>query len=607
VGEVKKQLSLDLPEEKRKKKKRTLSVPLHRQAQHRIESGIAYSDSKRELSEWDPIVRANRVSEQLVFPLNDDNTVRVETAAERSENFTPRTELEKQMCEVLGKSKYNLRNEDLYTEAEKELIKAMDLKEAREKCAQMQKMRFLMSYRAAKFKQQAKIKSKQYHRIKKRQQRRQLMKEVEELMSRDPEGAREKLKELEVDRAFERGTLKHRGTNKWSKQIRQFASRNPELRKLVEEHLKFGRELKKKHGVKDGEETETESETSDEESENNENPLTVGELVELAAEKAYRESKEVPIQSSTSNPQLRKNLENIRKKRKELLAESKTKAVGGEWAVAGTEGDTEEETDFPTSQTFEEVAQTVIEQAAISSLGKTGTLNGTDSAKEATSTEPAKEFANKRKQKKAQRTLSKKTRTDRTAKALVEETPVEPTATDISIDPEHFLQFNEDNSRNIPAELLEQMEDFEGGNQDDLMVEAFQDDDVLAEFAEEKEEVEVGEKPKDIDLTLHGWGSWTGPGITENKKKHDRFKIKQKEKKRRDAGKRSVIIRESATAKTLAALQPRDVPFPFTSVKDFETVLKQPIGRDWNSQLAHAKVVRPSVVTKVCLRQRVIN
>ncbi|KAH7698059.1 Utp14 protein [Aphelenchoides avenae] len=132
VGDLKKQLNLDAPEGKRKKKKgETLSVPLHRQAQVRLESGIAYKDTKKELSEWDPVVQANRVAEQLVFPLNEDNTIRVETAAERVQHFEPRTELEKKMSEVLNASKYNLRNDELYTEAEKELIKAMNLKEAR--------------------------------------------------------------------------------------------------------------------------------------------------------------------------------------------------------------------------------------------------------------------------------------------------------------------------------------------------------------------------------------------------------------------------------------------------------------------------------------------
>ena len=81
------------------------------------------------------------------------------------------------MANILGTSKHNLTNADPYTAAEKEIIKAMSLKEvilhlfcamlirlivqAKAKCAEMQRMRALMSYREAKFKRQKKIKSKQ--------------------------------------------------------------------------------------------------------------------------------------------------------------------------------------------------------------------------------------------------------------------------------------------------------------------------------------------------------------------------------------------------------------------------------------------------------------
>lgn len=41
-----------------------------------------------------------------------------------------------------------------------------------------------------------------YHRIRKREKRRKLIKEIEELMVKDPEAAKEKLGEIEKDRAY---------------------------------------------------------------------------------------------------------------------------------------------------------------------------------------------------------------------------------------------------------------------------------------------------------------------------------------------------------------------------------------------------------------------
>ena len=78
-----------------------------------------------------------------------------------------------------------------------------------------------------------------------------MIKEFQEVIISNPEKAKEKLNELENDRVLERATLKHRGTNKWNKQMKHVVSRNPELKKVVEDNLRLGRELKKRHDVED--------------------------------------------------------------------------------------------------------------------------------------------------------------------------------------------------------------------------------------------------------------------------------------------------------------------------------------------------------------------
>jgi U3 small nucleolar RNA-associated protein 14 len=72
----------------------------------------------------------------------------------------------------------------------------------------------------------------------------------------------------------------------------------------------------------------------------------------------------------------------------------------------------------------------------------------------------------------------------------------------------------------------------------------------------------------------------------------------QQKAPRRDALKRHVIIREQV-APAVVALQPRDVPFPFTSIRDYETFIQQPLGADWNTPLAQQALIQPTVVTKV--------
>jgi len=48
------------------------------------------------------------------------------------------------------------------------------------------------------------------------------------------------------------------------------------------------------------------------------------------------------------------------------------------------------------------------------------------------------------------------------------------------------------------------------------------DDDVVAEFAAEKQKVIERERPKDIDLRLPGWGEWSGPGIKPSQRRKKR-------------------------------------------------------------------------------------
>ena len=42
----------------------------------------------------------------------------------------------------------------------------------------------------------------------------------------------------------------------------------------------------------------------------------------------------------------------------------------------------------------------------------------------------------------------------------------------------------------------------------------------------------------------------------------------------------------------------QQLPHPYTSHKQYERSLAQPIGRDWNTSSAHGKLTRPEVLTR---------
>lgn len=126
--------------------------------------------------------------------------------------------------------------------------------------------------------------------------------------------------------------------------------------------------------------------------------------------------------------------------------------------------------------------------------------------------------------------------------------------------------------------------------------EAFQDDDIVADFVQEKEEEKNKSTPKDIDLTLPGWGSWAGAGIRPQKRRVI-FKVPENIS-RKDDNKKRLIINEKADEKFKSHLVSQ-LPFPFTSVRDYEASIRTPIGKEFVPQTAHKVLTKPKVVTKL--------
>ncbi|XP_076661483.1 U3 small nucleolar RNA-associated protein 14 homolog A [Halictus rubicundus] len=132
-----------------------------------------------------------------------------------------------------------------------------------------------------------------------------------------------------------------------------------------------------------------------------------------------------------------------------------------------------------------------------------------------------------------------------------------------------------------------------------VISEAFADDDIVEEFRREKEEKVKASQPEDIDLTLPGWGRWGGKNIKPSKRKTKRFIVKfPKEIPRKDENKGDVIIFEDDKAK-IKQHQVSELPYPFTSVKDYEASVRMPIGRNFVPEIAHKKLIEPIVKTSM--------
>jgi len=150
---------------------------------------------------------------------------------------------------MLKCSKNHLPPDQEYTQAEQEILSALSLEESQRRTAKLAKMRALISYRSAENKRRRAIKSKKYHRVHKRGERRQLESELGQLIQNCASGpeAMRKLEQLEMDRIAERSRLKHStGGSKWAKSIRRLAKKDPKIRESLQTQLRLGRELREK-------------------------------------------------------------------------------------------------------------------------------------------------------------------------------------------------------------------------------------------------------------------------------------------------------------------------------------------------------------------------
>ncbi|KAL7343358.1 Utp14 protein-domain-containing protein [Rhodotorula toruloides] len=120
--------------------------------------------------------------------------------------------------------------------------------------------------------------------------------------------------------------------------------------------------------------------------------------------------------------------------------------------------------------------------------------------------------------------------------------------------------------------------------QRELVKEAFANDDVVADFAEEKRKEIERDAPREEDNTLPGWGSWGGKGAkkAKNTRKFITKVAGVDESARKDAGLNHVIISERKDRKA-AKYMLKDLPFPYTSAAQHEHKLRTPLGPEWST------------------------
>merc|ERR1712142_1152222 len=168
-----------------------------------------------------------------------------------------------------------------------------------------------------------------------------------------------------------------------------------------------------------------------------------------------------------------------------------------------------------------------------------------------------------------------------------------------NVDPDNFINVEPKDIGSDLPEIIGYNELEEDEDQRDIIAEAFADDDVVESFKAEKAALIEAKKPKDIDLTLPGWGEWGGGGLMPSKRKRKRFTIKAPPaEKRRDENRKHLIINADKDSK-IRAHKVAKLPYQFSSVSDFEASIRAPVGDTFIPRTAFLRMVQPKVRTKM--------
>lgn len=619
VAAVKKQLN-------RVKSKKTVELPLHREEIERIHREVAFNKTSQVLSKWDPIVLKNRQAEQLVFPLSKPQSAFAPIEHMLS-GWKARTPLEQEIFNLLHKNKQPV-TDPLLTPVEKASLKAMSLEEAKMRRAELQRARALQSYYEARARREKKIKSKKYHKVLKKGKAKQALKEFEKLRKVNPAAALEELEKLEKARMMERMSLKHQNSGKWAKSKAIMAKYDLEARQAMQEQLARNKELTQKIQRASESEEEGEPLVPDVVNEvqvkvNGPNPwmfrnhssdareAEVQEGPEEGAEPAGHEASESEEEGpGAEEDMLLKEFEERRSLRQksglngpvgspetkdsssqEVLSELRALAQrlnkenrrsGRQEVSAARKGtvlqvqreEPAEEEEEPLLLQRPERAQTLDE---LEELGREGCLQNEELPRAAVEGQQLETNPNNH----------------------LGATPKEKKRKEQMIDLQNLLTTKSPSVKSLAVPTtVEELEDEEERDQRQMIKEAFAGDDVIRDFLKEKREAVEASKPKDVDLTLPGWGEWGGVGLKPSAKKRRRFLIKTPEgPPRKDKNLPNVIISEQRNIHA-AAHQVRVLPYPFTHHQQFERTIQTPIGSTWNTQRAFQKLTMPKVVTK---------
>ena len=554
-----------------------LAVPAPKRIRERASRGAAYDLAKDEISKWSETVTQNRQAEHLQFPLQEPQVQEATPFSAPSKAME--NSLEQKVNKLLNSS--GLKDEKSLQTFEELAPSTLSLEEVRRRRNELRYMRELMFREEQRSKRIKKIKSKQYHRVHKKDKERMRELELDNSGSgSDSDEEQNSLDKHEKNRILERATLRHKSNSKWAQRIKQHGLINDAAtRAELEEMIRQGDSLREK--ITD-DRTDRTSDFSDS-----------GNYSDFEAF-SDNEEKEEPKKKGLLGMKFMTNADDkIRQESKRLMNDdpSEDENIGRrQYGPKPTDSgnlkrDADDEPEFlmqekrPKTKRPER-GEEIIEYHRIKKNSNpanavSGSHKGegkTHGSSNADGNEPGNDLE-------ASSVNNPWLDMSTSTKVAKPKISTESTLIDSTLNNKNAIAVPKSHHPRLQTELIQ---------------EVFAGDDVAAEFEEEKEAIVNADKDQVIDESLPGWGSWS----------NDKPRVQKvrrvggiNEKQRKDFGKKNVIINEKVNKKT-SKYNVSAVPFPFENRQQYERSLRMPIGQEWVTKDTFQRQTKPRVIVK---------
>lgn len=608
-----------------------LQAPISGVKQQRMERKANYEKNKQNTSKWLNQVKRNRESEYVDFTV-EENRTKGATLASMASEFTPKDDLERLIEQALIKD--GIATEKDIMEKEKQELLELDPEEMKQRIRQMQKLKTLLFRQELKNKRLSKIKSKLYHKIKRKAKDKDEGKLLEELELIDPEAAREYREKIEEKRVEERISLRHGTTSKFAKNLKRYGTFTTEGSKQAYFDLIRQRdELKKKTKQVGTQQEDSDASAFSEDEEND----AIDKLKRQALDKINDNASESSSSESGSEDNFdedkiaKRQAKEIRRKenkktgimgmkfmqkseavQKQILKEKSKLLIDeinqineGEGEQSESEDDEIEEEEAPKKQKFKGEDH------------KTAMPSNVN-----LDTEEVREVVaamNKKDNKKVTFQNENKDHIDKfleelpDGSKLVEEwqgsvnklTGTKRSKKQLTFDSEDLKDFN---IEKIKQRKRIKIDEFDEEDEEQRKFYVTNEEMEREEFEKQKmnlieEQMETDINIEDKDKPKDGWGSWAGEGITKSRAEISREKTRRERKikeikdKRRDNKKPNAIINESRDKK-FTKYMISELPHPYKSAGQFEQLMNIPIGKEWNTLASYKRLIQPEILLK---------